>query len=72
MLNAKTKVKTEPTSKIAADLSPAKVAEIGRRAGLNAIKQTHAAGLPITGVKDGWVVRIWPDGREERIERSSY
>ena len=68
MLNAKTKPKAETTTKTAADLSPAKIAEIGRRAGLEAARETHAAGRPVTCVEKGWVVRVWPDGRVEKIE----
>lgn len=68
MLNARTNAKTEPTRKAAADLSPAKVAEIGRRAGLEAAQATHAVGRPVVTARDGWIVEVWPDGRMEKIE----
>ena len=66
----KAKQVTEPQpSKTGADLSPAKIEEIGRKAGLEAAKRTHAAGLPVATVKDGWIVEIWPNGRVKKIER---
>ena len=65
-----TKPKAEKRGKTAADLSPAKIAEIGRQAGLEAARKTHAAGLPVATIRDGWIVEVWPDGRVEKIERA--
>lgn len=70
MLGVKAKRNTEKARKTAADLSPAKIEEFGRRAGLKAVQETHAAGRPVTTEKDGWIVRIWPDNRIEKIERA--
>lgn len=45
--------------------------ELGRiagQAGRAAARETWEAGLPVTTVEDGWVVRIYPDGRRERVE----
>lgn len=66
----KAKQVAEPQfKKTGADLSPAKIEEIGRRAGLEAAKRTYAAGLPVATIRDGWIVEVWPDGRIEKIER---
>ena len=70
MFGFKGKSKKPETHLTGADLSPAKIEEIGRRAGLEAAAQTTAAGLPVATVRDGWVVEIWPDGRVEQIERA--
>jgi hypothetical protein len=40
---------------------------VGRRAAINAINENRAMNLPVTGVKNGWVVREMPDGKQERI-----
>ena len=42
---------------------------IGRDAAINAINENKAMNLPVTFVKDGWVVREMPDGRQERISQ---
>lgn len=42
---------------------------VGRSAAANAINENRAMNLPITLVRDGWVVRIMPDGRQERVSR---
>lgn len=70
MFGFKAKPKTQERQLTGNDLSPAKIEEIGRRAGLEAAAQTKAAGLPVATVRDGWVVEIWPDGRVEQIERA--
>ncbi|KAA2238753.1 hypothetical protein F0L74_21290 [Chitinophaga agrisoli] len=41
---------------------------IGERAATNAINENRALGLPITYLKDDWVVREMPDGSFEYIE----
>lgn len=40
---------------------------VGRRAAINAINENRAMNLPVTGVKNGWVVREMPDGSQVRI-----
>lgn len=35
----------------------------------DAIRDAHAAGLPVFQGKDGWLVAIYPDGREVRLQR---
>ncbi|HEY9260788.1 hypothetical protein [Chitinophaga sp.] len=42
---------------------------IGREAAINAINENKAMNLPVTFVRDGWVVREMPDGRQERISQ---
>lgn len=42
---------------------------IGRDAAINAINENKAMNLPVTFIKDGWVVREMPDGRQERISQ---
>lgn len=42
---------------------------IGRRAAANAINENRAMNLPVTRVKDGWVIREFPDGKLERISQ---
>src|ERR1700755_800563 len=41
---------------------------IGERAATNAINENKALGIPITYLKDDWVVREMPDGSIEQIE----
>ncbi len=38
-----------------------------RNASANAIKRTHAIGLPATVAKGDKIVKLYPDGREEVI-----
>lgn len=45
-----------------------KLMEIGNRAAINAINENKALKLPLTYIKDGWVIREYPDGHVERIE----
>ncbi|SEW40256.1 hypothetical protein [Chitinophaga arvensicola] len=40
---------------------------VGRRAAINAINENRAMNLPVTGLKDGWVVREMPDGKYQQI-----
>jgi len=42
---------------------------IGRRAAANAINENRAMNLPVTRLRDGWVVREFPDGKLERISQ---
>lgn len=42
-------------------------AMVGRNAATNAINENKAMKLPVTLVKNGWVVREMPDGSQERI-----
>jgi len=46
-----------------------KLMEIGNRAATNAINENRALKLPLTYIKDGWVIREYPDGHIERIEK---
>ncbi len=41
--------------------------QVGRDAASNAINENKAMNLPVTYLKDGWVVSRMPDGRIERI-----
>ena len=41
----------------------------GKRAATNAINENKALGIPVTFIKDGWVVRRMPDGHIERIKQ---
>ncbi|MBC9934860.1 hypothetical protein [Chitinophaga qingshengii] len=40
---------------------------IGKRAAANAINENKALGLPVTYLKEKWVVREYTDGRIEKI-----
>lgn len=40
---------------------------IGKRAATNAINENKAMDLPVTYLKDGWVVRELPGGKIEKI-----
>ncbi|WP_211999862.1 hypothetical protein [Chitinophaga sp. HK235] len=40
---------------------------IGKRAATNAINENKAMELPVTYLKEGWVVREMPGGEVERI-----
>lgn len=47
---------------------PVELAKIAARAGREAHQRALASGAPVLIAKDGWVVRIYADGREERIQ----
>lgn len=42
---------------------------IGARAAQNAINENLALKIPITILKDNWVIRVMPDGSEEKISK---
>jgi len=42
--------------------------QIGKRAAENAINENKALKLPLTYLKDGWVIREFPDGHIEKIK----
>lgn len=44
------------------------LAESARRGSEEAVRQTFAAGMPITILRDGEIVEIWPDGSEKVVE----
>jgi hypothetical protein len=50
------------------DLSIKKLAELAAEAGREAVAESRRLGLPVTGTKCGWVIRMYPDGREEIIQ----
>lgn len=50
------------------DLSMEERAALFAQAGREAVDRSRKAGLPITGVKDGWIVKIHSDGREEVLK----
>lgn len=50
-----------------ASVSAVRLSEIGRQTALREIEAAWAEGLPVTGVRGGWVLRLWSDGREERL-----
>lgn len=35
----------------------------------NAIKANHALGLPVYQCKEGYIVAIYPDGREVKLQK---
>lgn len=41
------------------------LAESARRGSEEAVRQTLAAGIPITILRNGEIVEIWPDGSEK-------
>lgn len=69
---------THPTGRVAVeevhderfvtDLSIAELAQVAWDGGQEVRRQLHEAGLPLVGIEDGWVVKVWPDGRRERVE----
>ena len=40
------------------------LAVLAAQAGREAVERARKAGLPITGTKDGRIVKMYPDGRE--------
>ncbi|HVI44740.1 MAG TPA: hypothetical protein VM802_07715 [Chitinophaga sp.] len=43
--------------------------EAGRRAAFNAINENKAMGIPITFLRDGWVVRKMPDDTIVKVKQ---
>jgi len=58
---------TEETTVL--DFSIAELTEIARRGGEDVCRELHEAGLPLVGIEEDWVVKVWPDGRREKVER---
>jgi hypothetical protein len=50
------------------DLSIKERAELAAQAGREAVAESRRLGLPITGTKNGKIVRTHPDGREEVLK----
>ena len=50
------------------DLSMEERAALFAQAGREAVDRSRKAGLPITGVKDGRIVKIHSNGREEVLK----
>lgn len=50
------------------DLSMEERAALFAQAGHEAVDRARKAGLPITGVKDGRIVKVYSDGREEVLK----
>ena len=44
------------------------LAVLAAQAGREAVERALKAGLPVTGTKDGKIVRRYPDGREEILK----
>jgi len=40
-------------------------------AGEFAVAQAKEAGIPISYIEDGWIVREYPDGRKEKLRKST-
>jgi hypothetical protein len=40
-------------------------------AGEFAVAQAKEAGIPFSYIEDGWIVREYPDGRKEKLHKSS-
>jgi hypothetical protein len=51
------------------DLTRAERAVLAAEAGRRAVAQTKAAGLPVTGKENGQIVRTYPDGRKEILQK---
>lgn len=43
------------------------LATAARECSADAVRRTFAAGLPIAVVRGNLILRVWPDGREERV-----
>ncbi|MDY0248239.1 MAG: hypothetical protein RBR26_15130 [Methanosarcina mazei] len=50
------------------DLSIKEMAELAAQAGREAVAKSRRLGLPVTGTKDGKIVRTHPDGQEEILK----
>ncbi len=46
-----------------------RLADAAKHASEEAIREAFAAGLSITIVRDGWIVKVAPDGTETRIRK---
>ncbi|QAU35145.1 antitoxin VbhA family protein [Janthinobacterium sp. 17J80-10] len=44
-----------------------KLVELAKAAADEAIKEAHAAGLPVTGTVNGVISRVYPDGRVQPL-----
>lgn len=44
------------------------LAESARRGSEEAVRRTLAAGIPVTILRSGRIVEIWPDGAERVVE----
>lgn len=44
------------------------LAESARRGSEEAVRRTLAAGIPVTILRGGRIVEIWPDGTEKVVE----
>jgi len=40
-------------------------------AGEFAVAKAREAGIPFSYIEDGWIVREYPDGRKEKLHKSS-
>ncbi len=56
-------------SKRVVDLSLEELAALAATAGQRAVQAAQAVGLPTTGLRDGKIVKTWPDGRQEEVKR---
>ena len=43
--------------------------EVGRQAAANAVNENKAMNIPITFLKDGWVIRKMPNGDIEKVAK---
>jgi len=50
------------------ELTPADWAYIGWAVTDKARREAIAFNHPVTIGRNGWVIRLWPDGREERVK----
>jgi hypothetical protein len=50
------------------DLSLEERATLAAAAGRDAVARARAAGLPLTGSRDGKIIKTYPDGREEVLK----
>jgi hypothetical protein len=44
------------------------LAMLAAQAGREAVEKSRRLGLPLTGTKDGKIVKTYPDGREEVLK----
>ena len=50
------------------ELSREERAALAAESGRAAVERTKALGLPISGSRDGKIIRTYPDGREEVLK----